>query len=453
MGCRRAAHRLLALPALAAVVGHTLAAVAARKYTVDLDAAPSTRWQHVLEDFLDEHGVPAFERTYGEWMLTLSVVLPDIFEPSVARANGERFVAALARSHPDLVGELRTLSQALRRRSKSPMFDLPFVAAATSVYVLGNISPRNTTDTRPHLPSACTSALVRGHDGHVLHGRSLDYEPRDPMAETAVEVEFTKRGVAAYTCLHPLVYPIALQWFTCVRPGQFSLSVNARGQGQWHEHNTTFDELLRRLQAPGSKLLGEASMAAMAADDYEAALSRLASLPVVSSNYFVLAGARVGEGAIVTRYGNSSSADVWALGSGEVDGQPSWMRVQTNVDHWVTYGSGAYATHRREHAIRLLSDIGEGNVTAKNLFGVYETASALDLTSLKRKEPEDTGAILRPSTIASLVMSPADSAGRSLGTCVWSSSPMIAPPSEVPAIPTCYGRATERADQGMRVVI
>ena len=35
------------------------------------------------------------------------------------------------------------------------------------------------------------------------------------------------RGEVQYSCLQPLVYPTALQWFTCVRPKAFSLSVNA----------------------------------------------------------------------------------------------------------------------------------------------------------------------------------------------------------------------------------
>merc|ERR1712060_142607 len=97
-------------------------------------------------------------------------------------------------------------------------------------------------------------------------------------------------------------------------------------------------------------LLGEVAEAAMQSESFDAALKVLATKPVVSSNYYILAGSEKGQGAIVTRYGNNSASDVWSLGSGASDGQPSWFRVQTNVDHWVTYDSGAYATHRRQHA-------------------------------------------------------------------------------------------------------
>ena len=92
----------------------------------------------------------------------------------------------------------------------------------------------------------------------------------------------------------------------------------------------------------------------MESESYSDALVTLSSVPVVSSNYFILAGSGKQQGAIVTRFGNSSTADVWAVSSGKGDGQPSWLRVQTNVDHWVPLTSGAYATHRRQHALDLI---------------------------------------------------------------------------------------------------
>ena len=51
------------------------------------------------------------------------------------------------------------------------------------------------------------------------------------------------------------VWTTALQWFTCVRPKAFSLSVNARAQGIYMESNSSFEELLRRVGS-GAYLLG-----------------------------------------------------------------------------------------------------------------------------------------------------------------------------------------------------
>lgn len=412
-------------------------------YTVDLDSPSPTRWKAVLEDFVDRYGVSAFEETYSMWQKGLGILFPDIFSPELALTSASRLLVAFETGHPDLASELRTLSDVLTRRKASTVFQAPFLAAATASYVISTTAEKNTTDDGPHALSACTSTLVSTRDGHTLHGRSLDYEPRDAMATTASVVNF-KHGnssSAGYKCLHPLVYPTALQWFTCIRPGSFSLSVNARGQGRWNEHNTSFDELLRRLADPTLRLLGEVAQDAMESPTYSDALTALSRNQVVSSNYFILAGAGKEEGAIVTRFGNKSSvSDVWPLGSRLSDGQPSWMRVQTNVDHWTTFESGAYATHRRQHAVDLLDGIGKDRLNEKNLWGVYTTQSALDESSAHRVRPEDTGAILRPTTIATLILSPSK---RTFSSCVWSSTPHLAPPAKTnastPATPTCYG--------------
>jgi len=227
------------------------------------------------------------------------------------------------------------------------------------------------------------------------------------MAETTVVLDFLRGGKRAYRCLHPLVYPSALQWFTCVRPGAFSLSVNARSQGIYTEHNASFQKLIRRVPVPGAYLLGELAERAMQADTFDTALAVLVDKQDVSSNYFILAGAQ-GQGAIVTRFGNSSAADVWPLGeegSDWSDGQPPWARVQTNVDHWVPMASGAYATHRRQHALELFTKMGQSSLSKETLLNVYLTTSARQ-GSQGRKTPEDTGVILRPSAIATLVMDP-----------------------------------------------
>lgn len=402
------------------------------RYSVDLDVPATHRWASVLDDFLDAHGTDDFEATYNEWLDWLAQEA-SLFGPDTVNDTANRFLQALETHRPDFHQELLSLSAALQLRKPNVAgFQAPLLALAASGYIIGNIFPENSdTPNSTHIQprSACTSTLVAGSGGRVLHGRSLDYEPRTAMAKTTVEVQFTRGGEVQYTCLHPLVYPTALQWITCQRPGQMSLSVNARSRGRWMETNITFQELLRRIAVPGNMLLGEVAVAAMDASTYLGALDVLTSAPVVSSNYFVLAGAGPNQGALVTRFGNHSTSDVWAIGSGASDGQTSWMRAQTNVDHWVSYKSGEYATHRRQHVIELLRSI-ETPVLEQDLWRVYEADTALDEASLQRKDPEDTGAILRPTTIASLVMSPAV-ANNTLDVRIWARDPTIQPPVSI----------------------
>lgn len=400
------------------------------RYSVNADDPASVRYQHVWQDMLKQRGVRAFAETYGEWQLWLSAAFPDLFADAKAAKTYEDWYAALQLAHPEIVEEAKALSKLLMAEDPSEALFLPeAIATLTSVYPIMNTSPKNTTDTRP---SACTSLLVQQIDGTVLHGRSLDYEPRSAMAQSTVLLDFQYEGSLAYSCLYPLVYPTALQWFTCVRPGAFSLSVNARSQGVHNEHNTSFKELMRRVTSPGALLLGEAAEQAMMAKSYEEALARLASLPVVSSNYYILGGPH-GQGSIVTRYGNVSSADLWSLGDSSSplsDGQPAWMRVQTNVDHWVPFESGAYATHRRQRAVDLLTGLGADGVDKDSLFRIYHTDHARK-GSENRTTPEDTGVILRPSTIASLIMEPGNPKGVDLSYWrLWATDPAILPPQK-----------------------
>lgn len=401
-------------------------------YSVDLEKSPDVRFQHVWKDILQKRGPEVFRRVYAEWNALLKKLMPNVFGTSERAARSQHvWLEALSSHRPAAISELQGLSNALQNASGgNSLFELPALATAVSLYPILNTAAVNHTDAGP--TSACTSTVVLTKTGQVLHGRSLDYEPRDELANATVVVDFRKTGNLAYRCLNPLHYTTALQWFTCVRPGSFSLSVNARSQGSWMEHNTSFEELLRRATAPGMLLLGEVGERVMAADSFEAALEVLVSSSVVSSNYFVLAGLR-GQGAVVTRFGNSSSADVWTLSTSTYassDGQPSWMRVQTNVDHWVPLSTGAYATHRRQHAIDLLSQIGQTDLNADMLLKTYLTQSPRP-GSENRTQPEDTGVILRPTTIATLVLDPSLPAKEHLDPTywrIWAETPKIIHP-------------------------
>jgi len=394
------------------------------EYDVDLEASPLERYTNVYFDFLQrrgERGLKAFQETYQAWHARLRSALPEIFGANETQKQ-QRWWEALRRGHPVAAAELYGLSQ---RLGSDVAGDVAALATAVSLYPLLIISPKAPTDApgAPGRPSACTSSLL-SYGGLVYHGRSLDFEPRDPIAETTVVVRHKWRGEAQYTCLQPLVWTTALQWFTCVRPKAFSLSVNARAQGIYMESNSSFEELLRRVGS-GAYLLGEIAEEAMAAKSYDEALQILSLAPVVSSNYFILAGVD-GQGAVITRFGNSSSADVWSLDSSKVtsDGQPPWLRVQTNVDHWVPFGE-TYATHRRQHLVNMLTS--SSGVPSKDQFlQAYFVSNALE-GSENRTQPEDTGAILRPTTIATIILNPSEQPDMR-DWYIWNESAKILPP-------------------------
>eukprot|EP00438_Fugacium_kawagutii_P003536 Skav234039 [mRNA] locus=scaffold5814:58540:62240:- [translate_table: standard] len=185
------------------------------------------------------------------WHTGLRLVLPNIFGANETE-NQQRWWQALTAAHPSAAAELRGLAARLNE-------DVAGLATAVAVYPLMNVAPK-----------------------------------------------------VQYSCLQPLVWTTAFQWFTCVKPKAFSLSVNARSRGIHMESNTSFEELLRRvgsayllgtswgfcLRQQTFKQIWEIAEEAMSAQSYDEALRILSSTPVVSSNYFILAGAD-GEGSVL----------------------------------------------------------------------------------------------------------------------------------------------------------
>jgi hypothetical protein len=60
---------------------------------------------------------------------------------------------------------------------------------------------------------------------------------------------------------------------------------------------------------------------------YDDALARLSAAPLDAPSYFIIAGARPLEGAIVTRGRDATQSDVYPLGSRR------WYVLETNYDH------------------------------------------------------------------------------------------------------------------------
>jgi len=100
--------------------------------------------------------------------------------------------------------------------------------------------------------------------------------------------------------------------------------------------------------------------------DFEGALGELSGTAQVDENYFIVAGARPGEGAIVTR-GREKAVDVWRLEPAAADG---WFRVQTNFDHW---NPVPVFDDRRNPAIARMRALGQTNLTSASMWAIIET--------------------------------------------------------------------------------
>ena len=102
--------------------------------------------------------------------------------------------------------------------------------------------------------------------------------------------------------------------------------------------------------------------------------------------------------------------------------------VRVSVASEVPFGE-TYATHRREHFVELATQRGPSR---EDFTKAYLVSNAMK-GSENRTTPEDTGAILRPTTIATIFMDPALSEPDLSKWFIWNATPKILPPLEAKA--------------------
>jgi len=188
-----------------------------------------------------------------------------------------------------------------------------------------NCSTSNTTgpgcdDDGP--PGLCTSTAFNGMDGKVYLARNLDWNFPDSLLDCVINVDYQSNGKTVYkgTTLAGFVGIL-----NGVRPGGFSISMNARNKGG--EIVLNFLELL----ALGAKTPTQVIRQTLASEEsYEAAVSNLAKERLADDAYYIVAGMNKDEGTVLSR-GRNFDVNAWPVNSSEDNG---WYRLQTNYDHW-----------------------------------------------------------------------------------------------------------------------
>mmetsp|Transcript_109396 Transcript_109396/g.353170 ORF Transcript_109396/g.353170 Transcript_109396/m.353170 type:complete len:471 (+) Transcript_109396:80-1492(+) len=368
------------------------------RYRVDLDLPARERWGGVLSDALGRLGTRPFLEYYNAVLAGLQEQYPK--DLAFYRAHLAEFQRAYADLLPDALEEVYALADALRARAETDeerqRFSRGEVFLVQLHMQMGNIG----------VPAhgECTSVVVRRPSGAVAHFRNWDFGPLpDALGLASVEVDFVfgSTGRQGFRCLLALTHMD--KWTTCMKPGTFSMSLNARTFGRGHERGRAPSEELALLQEgrrPRVAVLREV----MLAESYEAALTAASSTHALSSMYVILAGpaqvgavAQGGRGAVVTLSGNGSSADVLPLPGPE----EGWFLVQTNVDHWLPMSDERPSSHRREHVKALLQGLGEG-APLESLYKVLQDQGVFP----PGHEGPDDGRVFRPSTVASVLMLP-----------------------------------------------
>jgi len=227
-----------------------------------------------------------------------------------------------------------------------------------------------------------------------------------------VEIRFDDGTEQGLVCALALTH--ISKWTTCLRPGAFSMSLDARSYGMGHEMGRSPEEHLRLLQKgrlPRIAVLREV----MQARSYDEAVGVAACVRPLTSHYIILGDGSISQnrgGAIVTMMGNESSTNV--LQMPEPDEEDGWFVVQTNVDPWEPAELNKYSSERREHVKAELRRLGPA-APAEALYAVLHNASAFPVGNTEK----DDGRVFRSSTILSALMLPAVNASAQTSIAAW----------------------------------
>jgi len=336
------------------------------RHTVDLDLPPAERWVEVGQYYADKSDLII---EYFESML-----------PHAAVVAIDKIAAQLVgyKGFGDFGDEMKGYAEGLG-------LDLGYVVAANLVYQLESIGVNcsNWNNTGPtgqcgddsvdelvwleseHYAKTindvvhtgyCTSVVTEEAGGGILHGRNLDWNLDEDLREMIIDVDFTRGGETLYTGSTIVSFVGILN---AMKPGSngFSFSMDARCQG-----GKIFTNLIEAL-AFGAMTPCQHSRTVMeSATDFASAVSLFESGNLIDDGYFIVGGAKLGEGAVVSRARNRA-VDTWMID--ETDAQSGWYRLETNYDHWQDVPS---ADDRRTPGYQHMEAVGKDNINTANLF-------------------------------------------------------------------------------------
>jgi N-acylethanolamine-hydrolysing acid amidase len=78
------------------------------------------------------------------------------------------------------------------------------------------------------IEAACTSIVAEDNNGHIYHGRNLDFLLAPTLRRLAIHVEFYRGGQLVF---HGTTYAGYVGLLTGMRPGAFAISLDQRNDG------------------------------------------------------------------------------------------------------------------------------------------------------------------------------------------------------------------------------
>uniref|UniRef100_G3T2H6 Acid ceramidase n=1 Tax=Loxodonta africana TaxID=9785 RepID=G3T2H6_LOXAF len=275
-------------------------------YTINLDLPPYKRWHELMAD-----KAPA-----------LRIIVNSVKDLVNAFVPSGKVIQIVDEKLPGLLGNLPSPYEE----------ELKGIAAVTEI-PLGEIISFNIFY---ELFTLCTSIITEDKEGHLLHGRNMDFGVflgwninnnswviTEELKPLTVNLDFQRNNKTVFKATGFAGYVGMLTGF---KPGLFSLTLNERFtmnggymgvlEWIWGKRDAMWIGFLTRSVLENST-------------SYEEAKNILTKTKILAPAYFILGGNQSGEGCVITR-DRKVSLDVYELSPK----QGRWYVIQTNYDRW-----------------------------------------------------------------------------------------------------------------------
>jgi hypothetical protein len=234
-------------------------------------------------------------------------------------------------------------------------------------------------------PGLCTSVVAQASDGSIIHGRNLDWNLPAVLRSLVVDVDFVNTSKSTEKLFRMTTAVGFVGGFNGMayrgRGGDgWSVTIDARGKG-----GKPLDNMLQALLVPSLTPCQHLRHVLERTSDFEQGLSALSTTPLIDEIYYIVAGTKAAEGAVVTR-GREKAVDVWRLDLNEPDG---WFRLQTNYDHWNPVPA---ADDRRNPGVTMMKAVGQAGLSTASMwhvitsFPVFNHHTDLSLIAIPQKQ-------------------------------------------------------------------
>eukprot|EP00756_Hemistasia_phaeocysticola_P025326 Hpha_TRINITY_DN15999_c1_g9::TRINITY_DN15999_c1_g9_i1::g.71310::m.71310/K13720/NAAA; N-acylethanolamine-hydrolysing acid amidase len=321
-----------------------------KKYTIDLDLAPEKRWVQ-----------PALD--HKNYIKLMVATLKGLFL-SGSNYNITTQILDAVVVPDDLKAEMQGVADAVGVTYRDALLANMFYEV--SVYAPMATLPKEWQGVGTR---SCTSIVAQHSNGTIFHGRNQDYPP--PFSPLQFDALVTKGGKLVYEGT-TFAGTVGIGG-TCVVPGGFSVSIDARGamrpdlatavasakRGDW-----IFPLLTRAV--------------CERAGAFEDSVKWVSTQPMISPGYFIMAGVAPGEGAVVTHNATSSS-NLWRLKDGYPKGDSAWFLLETNYDHWEP---APKSDDRRDPGIKSMEAVGPDALSFDSLWTILSTKPVFNLATI-----------------------------------------------------------------------